>query len=407
MSLRSRLSAVPRFYIDIAYLFVAEVLWVVGLYMYKGLLPVYINTYVRDPRIVSFIQSIGNVTGILAIVSGYLCKKVNVKWLLVLCWGVTVPAPLIFAFATNTAGFIAGQFLFSLTAAFVPAVMLYIFEYDFPGNKLSVYLLYSMVSSCASILSPTLGGFTATALGMRPTLLIAFALFAVGTLFTMFMSPAKKPPNRAEAVSVGEKKEPFNMKAHFSRYGNLYAWMVFLLLLPAIENISEPVLSLYLADMRGMTSAQIGYGYTAISLGAMPITLGVKRVSKTRTVLTVLAGLCTIHGLANIGLLGSGLKLLLGILLLRGAQNSTLFFTLGKFTELAEGDNKGMFVAVFIAARSLLSTLANNLGGVLYKVNAWLPFGTEIAALGVWLAAFSTFWHLSQRRKDAQTVSKP
>ena len=37
-----------------------------------------------------------------------------------------------------------------------------------------------------------------------------------------------------------------------------------------------------------------------------------------------------------------------------------------------------------MAARSLLSTLANNLGVVLYKVNAWLPFGTEIAALGVW-----------------------
>ena len=62
-----------------------------------------------------------------------------------------------------------------------------------------------------------------------------------------------------------------------------------------------------------MTSAQIGLAI-AISLGAMLITLGVKRVSKTRTVLTVLAGLARSTA-ANIGLLGSGLKLLLGTLL--------------------------------------------------------------------------------------------
>ena len=194
MSLRSRLSAVPRFYIDIAYLFIAEVL-VVGLYMYKGLLPVYINTYVRDPRVVP--SSVHRQChGILAIVAVTLQSQHQMA--LVLCWGVTVPLPDL-AFGDHYCRLHRGQFLFSLTAASFPVALYLRIRFFLKQNRLSAL---RMVSSCASILSPTLGGFT-----RRPRL-TPLSSSPSPSSPSVPCSPCSYPrlnPNHAEAVSVGEE----------------------------------------------------------------------------------------------------------------------------------------------------------------------------------------------------------
>ena len=137
-----KLRDIPRFYIDIFFLFTAEVLWAIGSQMYAGQLPVYMKEIVGNPQIVSFIQSIASFSGILALFGGILTRKVNLKWLTVLCWAVTVPAPLLFSLAHSAALLIIGQAIYSLTTMFGPAVILYIFDYDYPGEKLPVYLLW-------------------------------------------------------------------------------------------------------------------------------------------------------------------------------------------------------------------------------------------------------------------------
>ncbi len=394
-----KLREIPRFYIDILFLITADVLWTIGYNMYWGQLSVYMNGIVHNPRLVSFIMSLPNFAGILAVIGGFLIRRVNLKWLLVLCWGVTVPAPLIFALAGNAPMLIAGQSIYSLTMAFEPAVLLYIFDYDYPGDKLRVYLLYRLVSQIASVTSPAIGGAIATALEMRGMLLIVFVLFALSTLATLALSPStKKAPPAPEKTAAAH--EPFSLREHLKAYGALYGWMFFFVLLPGIETFAEPLLSVYLADHRGFTTAQIGFGFTLACLGGVVLTLAVRKWGKSVPILAVMTALTAVFAAADLGFMGTGFVLMLCMLLLRGASKTTLFFVQGTFTELCEsaGPNKGMFVSVFFALRSLAMTAANNLGGVLYTRSPRVPFAAELIGCAVWLALFALFF-LRQRKK--------
>ncbi len=391
---------IPRFYIDMFFLFAAEVLWAVGANMYAGQLSVYMNGIVHNPRLVSFIQSIANFSGVLAVFGGFLTRKVNLKWLVVLCWAVTVPAPLLFALAQDASLLILGQAIYSLTTMFGPAVILYVFDYDYPTDKLRVYLLYCLVSQIASVTGPAIGGAVATAMGMRGMLMIVFVLFTLASASTLAMSKAvgKAQP---EPLPKRAERGPFSLQAHLKTYGVLYGWMLFFVLLPAIETVAEPLISVYLTDHRGFTTAQIGYGFTFTCLGGVLLTMAVRKWGKSVPILAVMALLSALFAAADLGFLGTGFVLMFCMLTLRGASKTTLFFEQGTFTELCEtaGPHKGMFVSVFIALRSLAMTAANNLGGVLYTRSPTAPFLAELAGCAVWLALFALFF--ARRRKKA------
>ena len=396
-----KLRDIPRFYIDIFFLFTAEVLWAVGSQMYAGQLPVYMKEIVWNPQIVSFIQSIASFSGVLALFGGILTRKVNLKWLTVLCWAVTVPAPLLFSLAHSAALLIIGQAIYSLTTMFGPAVILYIFDYDYPGEKLPVYLLYCLVSQIASVTGPAIGGFAATALGMRKMLLVVFVLFCLSTLATLAMSSAKP---KAQESGEAAAREPFSLRRHLRLYGRLYAWMAFFVLLPAIQSIAEPLVSVYLADHRGFTTAQIGYGFTCTCLGGVLMTSALRRWGNKLAMPINLAILAALFAAADLGFMGMGFVLMLAMLLLRGASKTTIFYEQGNFTSLCEsaGPRKGMFVSGFIAARSLAVTAANNLGGALYVRAPSLPFLAELAGVTLWMAAFLLFARADRRRNPAQ-----
>ena len=396
-----KLREIPRFYIDIFFLFAAEVLWAIGSQMYAGQLPVYLKEIVGDPRIVSFIQSIGSFSGVLAIVGGMLTRKVNLKWLTVLCWAVTVPAPLLFSLAHSAALLIIGQAIYSTTMMFGPAVILYIFDYDYPGEKLPVYLLYCLVSQISSVIGPSIGGAVATAFGMRRMLQVVFVLFALATASTLAMSKAKP---KAQESTADTAREPFSLRRHWRSYGRLYGWMGFFVMLPAIQNIAEPLVSVYLTDHRGFSTAQIGYGFTGTCLAGALLTMILRKWGKKLPMPVNLAILASLFAAATLGFLGAGFALMFIVLALRGASRTTVFYEQGNFTELSEtaGSRKGMFISVFVAIRCLIITAANNIGGVLYVKAPSLPFIAEFAGVVVWLALFLVFAHRQKGAPKAQ-----
>ncbi|MEA4823578.1 MAG: MFS transporter [Clostridiaceae bacterium] len=407
--IKAKLASTPRFYIDIAFLFIAEVLWALGFQMYRGQISVYMNEIVGNPQLVSFIQSVGNFSGILALAAGFLSRKINLKWLVVLCWGVTVPAPLLFALAQDATLLLIGQFLYSLTTMFGPAVILYIFDYDYPGEKLSVYLLYCLVSQIASVAGPSIGGGVATLWGMRGMLLVVFVLFALSTLSTMMMSSVKPKaaPDAvvADGATLPAAREPFSLSRHLRAYASVYGWMFFFMTLPAIQNIAEPLISVYLADHRGLSPAQIGYGFTGCCLGGMLLTLVIRKYGQRAPVFLILSVLAAIFALADLGFYGVGFWLMLAMLTLRGASKTVIFYAQGKFTEITEisaGAQKGMFVSAFIAVRSLLMAVTNNIGGSLYVLSPTLPFTAELAATVVWVALFAVFARAQGRGRKAE-----
>jgi len=390
-----KLKEIPRFYIDIAFLFIAEVLWALGSNMYKDLLPVHMKSIVQNPQLVSLILSIGTFTGVLALCSGWLSKRYNLKWLLVMCWAVTVPAPLLFALAKSSFLFILGQIIYSLTTMFAPAVVLYIFDYDYPGDKLPVYLLYCLVSQIASVAGPAIGGLIAAALDMRQMLLVSFALYTLSTISTLFMSRAKD--RKPEEISENTVKEPFHLKKHLVEYGRIYIWMFFLMSISAIQCICDPLISVYLTDLKGFTTEQLGFGFTMACLGGVFFTYVIRKKGKSWRMISVTIGLTLIYAASMFGLFAQGVVLLITMLFLRGSAKSMTFYQQGTFTEIAKGPKKEMFVSAFFAIRSVMITIANNIGGAIYKQKPESMLLVELLCIAVWLVGFVLFTQKDQK----------
>jgi len=142
-------------------------------------------------------------------------------------------------------------------------------------------------------------------------------------------------------------------------------------------------------------------------VGGTLIMLLIRKHSAGRSALFILGALCILFGISNIGIYGTGFILMAAMMLLRGAGRSAAFYAQGKFTERADGPNKGMFVAAFLAGKALLFTGANNVGGALYKISPTLPFATEIVSMAVWAALFWAFLRVTERKEPLDVPQTP
>ena len=68
-------------------LFIAELLWPLGLALYTGFFPLHIRELGGSDIIVGIIMSIPNILGILAILGGILCDITDRKYVIILWMG--------------------------------------------------------------------------------------------------------------------------------------------------------------------------------------------------------------------------------------------------------------------------------------------------------------------------------
>ncbi len=385
-----RLSRVPRFYIDITLLIFAEFTWAIGVYMYYGLLPVHIKQYVSDEKVISLILSVTYITGTLAFVGGFLSRRFNLKWLTVLCWAVTIPAPLFYAFAESATGFFIGQIFYSLTTVFSPAVILYIFDSRFEGDKMGPYLIYSLSATVPVIIAPAIGGAVASVWGMRSVFLIAAGLLALGSFFTLLITPLAPQKTQREIPCEPDAPVPATPPPGRGRLW-LYLWLLLMLSASFSHSIAEPMLSLYMQQQNAMSLEQIGLAYTLSGIGGFLLTLAVRKFGPRFRPIAVLGILSLLVSASNVIMQAGSMILILAAMPLRGAGRASLFYAQGTVSSTLDGPDKSMLVAGYIAVRSLAYMLATNLGGILYTTVPTLPFWTEIGVMAVWGIAFALY----------------
>ncbi|MDD4592786.1 MAG: MFS transporter, partial [Parabacteroides sp.] len=137
--MKIRIRKPSRFHMDMTFLVLSNTLWPLGYSMYIGYFPLYIEKLGGTKLTISILASIPFFMGLLAVLGGYLADRIDRKTLLLFGWAVTVPAPLIWAFADHWHWLLIGQLLYSLTSVCIPALTLYVFDYKSPQDKMLPY----------------------------------------------------------------------------------------------------------------------------------------------------------------------------------------------------------------------------------------------------------------------------
>lgn len=371
----------PSFRRDVALLVAANTLWALGHSMYQSLLPVYIKEFTESTRIVGFIMSIGYITGILTIIGGWLSTKINTKYLVIWAWLITVPAPFIFMLAGSWQMVMIGQFLHALTAIGAPSISLYVFDYPFDGEKMGPYMMVNMGSMICSIFAPSIGGLLAERYGMRLVFGIAFVIYALSTALTFFLTRYRQP---------SEEKTEKKKGSGFSEIGKpVFIFIGFMCILHFAQSIAEPIVSLYLKEVRLFSIDAVGYAFTALGVGGVLVTAAIKRYDARIGTGKLLIILMTLFIAANLGMGAMATAVLMLAMVLRGVGKAMFGFSQGKVTEIVPGAGKGIVVSLYMSARSLTMAIGSNLGAGLYEIHSYLPFLIEIAVLAIWLGAFA------------------
>lgn len=378
-----------RFYKDIFFFALANFLWPLGCSMYINFFPIHIRQLGGSELVVGLTVSIPFFAGILCLLGGMLADFTDRKKIIFFGWAITIPAPLIWAFADRWEWLLVGTVVYSFTMVCAPAITLYIFDYETIADKMQAFSLYSISGMLGSILGPSIGGIILESYGTQVLYLLIFLFYTAATLCVLPMSQQPKRTGR----NIRQYLKWDNLAAA-SSVKRLTVILLFLALISFIQHISGPYMPLFLNEVKQLPVDRIGLAFTVLSLGAALFTwlfgkfdgtLGMHKNLLIAIVLFLLSIAITAYA-------GNIYWLLLAFFL-RGVVGATLAYTLGSVASRLTGENKGLLLSLFIALRNILIGVAAYPGAFLYPIHPYLFFYVEGILLAVWAAlSFHTYF---------------
>jgi DHA1 family tetracycline resistance protein-like MFS transporter len=374
---------ISRFRKDIILLFIAELLWPLGLALYANFLPIDIKERGGSDFVVSVIMSIPNILGVLAILGGILCDITDKKYVIIFGWAITIPVPLIWAFTSGWEWILLGQIIHSFTWVCAPAITLYILDYNTTANKMTGYTLVHLAAPLGSIIAPSIGGKLISLYGKQVLYLVVFILYSVSTLCTFLLT--KQPSKKQKLLKGGLNPKSY---VNLPTLKSLVPITLFFIFLAMFQNIGEPYLPLFMNEFRQTSIVWIGFYYTALFTGASIFTAIFGRASEK-------ANSRLIISLGNVLFVVSILFLLLPInslflpfiaFFLRGTNRSIPILIQAIFAKnIINNNNKGFILSLFIAIRFMVIGLAVYPGAFLFHSNPKYPFYLESILVIVWI----------------------
>ena len=363
-----------KFQRDVFLLFTAEMVWVIGYSMFTNYFPLYIKELGGNEFSVSFIASIPMFMGVFSIVGGILSDLIDRKYIILFGWGITIPAPLIWALATDWKWLVVGQFIASLTMVCAPAITLYIFDYkdlqNPEGSKMMAYSAIHIASTAGSLIGPLAGSKIIQMFSMKTLFWVVCLFYCLGTLFILPMMSQK--PNKkiklTEYFSVGDVRKNYNVK-------KLLIFAGFICLIVYAQNISEPYLSIFLNSYKKVSLDWIGICFTVVSIGAMLFTWSFSKIEEyAKLKWLILGGMVLFISSVPLLLSGNGLPMLAAGFFLRSVNRAVSVYLNGVFARSLSENRKGVILSIFISSRSIVSGLGSFTGAALYRVGAVIPF---------------------------------
>ncbi len=336
-----------------------------GLYVY--ILPLYIRGLNATSADVGFLFSIFTLSTALTIIpGGFLADRFDRKKVIILGWLIWMPVPLMFSVATYWTQLVPvmGLYGFFLSG---PATSAYVVTL---ARKDTVTITYTMLSGSwwfGYILSPGLGGYLSTFIGMQGVFFLAFLFYsaAAGVLFLIMSQRVKKPvmPQTSHTRSPSPHAEKIVLLSLF------FAVVFFFLSLvrPLVVQLFQDVYQLQSFHIGLLGSISFfGAAFFSISLGRLGDKFG-KMIAATIALLISSLSFGVFVGFSHFFALGfasflNGASYMLWALM--GAS-------VGSITPEA---SRGRWISVSQMSATLAGSVAPYIGGIIYESSPYTPF---------------------------------
>ncbi|MDR7544252.1 MAG: MFS transporter [Armatimonadota bacterium] len=241
-------------------LFGSLLLWMVGVGLYEGLIPIYARQLGASPVQLGGLFTLRSVALVAGFIIGWMvADRLSRRTLMLASWYLGLPVPLMLAAAPSYIWLLPGLLLYELTFFALPAVHAYVTERVQASELASAFGAMGTVTSVGFLVSPAVGGTIADYWGIRTALVVAFALFLLSTVLILRLEqsgPGAMPVQTTDRLSVRDLAPVAPALA-------VYVAANFMVV------VTVPFLPPFLREARGLSLSEIGVLGSLQAVGAV------------------------------------------------------------------------------------------------------------------------------------------
>lgn len=356
---------------DIRIVNLAVLLWGVGEGLFFTIQPLYIEELGANPAQIGAVLSLMSLAAALTYIpSGYLADRLPRKPVLLGGWVCGVLAMLIAALARDWRVLTVAMIIYGASAYSIPVVNAYLATAA-EGQALGrVFTTNMAFYTTGTLLAPTVGGLLAEWTSMRIVYLAAAAMFGLSLLVMLTLSPQRAAlrPRQGESWQALRRGRALGFAG--------WLWLSFLAMY-----VSFPLTANFVADVRHLSTAQIGMMGSVYSAGMTVLALLLGRLREGRRPWgialaqgSVWASVLLLALFPQIGAIGCAF-------FLRGAYLACRGLSQGRAGNLLGAAQRGLSLALAQTAMALAEVAGAMIAGWLYAAQPYAPFLATLVAL--------------------------
>lgn len=370
---------------DLKLIFLSNLLWNCGTMLYWFIWPLYVRELGGSAREIGFLYSLMFLTITISYIpGGILADRLDRKKLILACWIICTPAPLIYAFATHWHHLIPGIIIYCLWFG-VPALDAYTAASAPEGKMTRAFTLTNAGYSLGMIFGPLAGGYLLTITNIRWLFKIAFGFFVLSTMALFFLSSQKPSKSATPSSALQAAKVLLKNK-------RLMAWVLLFAFISFSVFMASPFISPFLEDRYSLSRPVILVFGSLLALGQVGIAvilgwIGDRWRSSAALAICLMliaVGLVILVSQVALPLVPVAMLLLGGNMVSGSLRKSIIGKTVGEAT--------GSAFALYLILVGIMEMCGPAVGGMLYEHSPSFPFIT--AAASMLIISSLVFWKM-------------
>ncbi|MBL8062184.1 MAG: MFS transporter [Anaerolineales bacterium] len=368
---------------NLFFIAIALLLWGLGEGMFFNFVSIRLETdFILNKQQVGLaLGAFGFFMAITHIPGGHLADRIGRRPLLVSAWILGVVSTLIMGLATSLPFYLAGLFLYGVTAFVASPLGSYVTAARGKWEVGTALSLTTATFNMGMALGPVSGGWIAEHYGMRSSYLVAFGVFVVSLLFMVFIEgqPIDKHDPEAPPQSL------FN-NTRFINFLMIFAFAVFALYL------SQPLTPNFLKGVRELTLTETGWVFSAGALGNSLLALGVGRLNPRRGFLFAQV---LVAFFAVLMWKGLGLPIFMLAYFLLGGFRAARPMAMAQARDLVHESQMGLTYGMMETVSAVIFIIAPPIAGYIFEKD---PFFVYPLAIGLIVVSIAVSYFFSPRQ---------
>jgi MFS family permease len=357
--------------LDLIFLSISLFIWGIGEGMFYYFQPIYLKELGADPIHTGAILGCAGLAMAAAhIPAGYLSDRFGRLPVMRSAWLVGLISAWMMALAEGLNLFVAGLLLYGFTAFVASPLNSYVTAARGKWSVSQALTFASAMFNLGAVIGPVSGGWLAEHFGLRTIYFLSGSLFVVSTLLVFLL--------RSQPV---ENQDPHNLPANLFSNTRYITFLGVVFIVMFALYLPQPLTSVFLADVRGISLANIGWFGTMAMLGSslLSLLLGQFKSSRVGFLLSqVSVGLFTL-----LVWRGAGLPFYFLAYFLLGGYRAGRTLVSAQIRPLVHEAQMGLAYGMAETVNNIPSILAPPLAGFLYDQNPASIFPFSLAAIGL------------------------